>query len=67
MLARDLLSSDPQLSKPKSLTKMMVKKYVWWLPAVPLLLLWASHLYFSCTLHPDVLWNDDWSVFRIAG
>jgi hypothetical protein len=38
-----------------------------WLPMLPVLTLWTVHLYYSATLRPDVLFADDWSVFRIPG
>ncbi|MAJ65306.1 MAG: hypothetical protein CBB62_13820 [Micavibrio sp. TMED2] len=38
-----------------------------WLPLLPLLMLWGWHLMVSSDARPDVLYADDWAVFRIPG
>ena len=37
------------------------------LPLAGLVAIWASHLYYSVSRRPDVLWEDDWAVFWLPG
>jgi len=49
------------------LSRRMAKAAWHVLPLIGLVAVWATHLYYSVSLRPDVLWEDDWAVFGIPG